>query len=68
MVHKVFASDGGDELSIYINHENDLYLRIENRQHRESQCIILDLKDATELFNELGKLIDTLNEKDREQF
>jgi hypothetical protein len=68
MVHKVFASDDGNELSIYINHKNDLYLRIENKQDKKEQFIILNLKDATELHTELGKLIDTINEKNREPF
>lgn len=60
MVHKVFTSGDGDELSIYVNHVNNLFIRIENRDQNDIMTIVLDKEDATELYNELGLLIDSV--------
>jgi hypothetical protein len=68
MVHKVFTSGDGEELSIYKNISNQLCIRIENREQKEDVCIFLCVDDANELGNELNKLIDIINEKDREPF
>lgn len=68
MVHKVFTSRYGEELSIYRNNSNELCIRIENREQKEDVCILLCVNDANELGNELNKLIDIINEKDREPF
>jgi hypothetical protein len=61
MVHKVFTNGFGDELSIYRNYANDLYIRIENREQIEELVFCLELEDAIELHKELGKLIYELN-------
>ncbi len=68
MVHKVFTNGFGDELSIYKNSSNELCIRIENIEQREDACIFLCTDDANELRNELNRLIDIINEKDREPF
>jgi len=66
MVHKVFTSGNGEELSILINHTNDLYIRLENREEGKELIMILDIEDATELFNELGELVRLMDEKYRQ--
>jgi hypothetical protein len=66
MVHKVFTSGNGEELSILINHTNELYIRLENREERKELIMTLDIEDATELFNELGELVRLMDEKYRQ--
>lgn len=63
MVHKVFTSGNGEELSILINHTNDLFIRIENREEGKELSMILDLEDSIELFNELGEIIRLADKK-----
>lgn len=66
MVHKVFTSGNGEELSILINQTNELYIRLENREEGKELIMILDIEDATELFNELGELVRLMDEKYRQ--
>ena len=66
MVHKVFTSGNGEELSILINETNELYIRLENREEGKELIMILDIEDATELFNELGELVRLMDEKYRQ--
>lgn len=68
MVHKVFTNQNGDELSILINNENQLFIRIENRITRKDSYMILESEEANELSDELIELIDIINEKDGEPF
>jgi hypothetical protein len=68
MVHKVFTNQNGDELSIRINNENQLFIRIENRITRKDSYMILESEEANELSDELIELIDIINEKDGEPF
>jgi hypothetical protein len=68
MVHKVFISEDGDEMSIHRSAGNYLYISIENREFEIQRDIALDLEDAIELHKELGVIINAIHEKNREPF